>query len=363
MSGERGSDVCVRAAALSAALAMLALASSLGAEPAAKSPSLSFEQRLELTRRLGELSGAQPACDEWFAAAERVLGFGEAGRAELLRRVEVKLRSRMRAYGQAFVAAGRRVRDAQLAKAREAAGMTRLQLEEDTRRDRGIVLGLRSGKTTKQSLREQATPAVGRLAKLLLPDAAKVLATSADLQARRERLARLLALRDRCGGPKGAWSIEQSLSALDERCAMLAIPMDGYARRTIEGNAALERQLGIEEAAGIRELNRIRLLLGLAALRVDPALCRAARDHSGDMRSRKFFSHTSPVPGKETVGKRAAAAGTRAGAENIAVGPKTGRAVIRMWSHSPGHFRNMLGGHRRVGLGRDGRRWTQMFGR
>ena len=125
----------------------------------------------------------------------------------------------------------------------------------------------------------------------------------------------------------------------------------------------LVERIDPEEAAGIRDLNRIRLLLGLNVVAIDVKLCRAARDHSHDMRTKKFFSHTSPVPGKATPAARARRMGTSANAENIAAGTKTGPGANRMWWHSPGHFKNLLAGHRRIGLGRDEKTWTQMFGR
>jgi len=146
--------------------------------------------------------------------------------------------------------------------------------------------------------------------------------------------------------------------------AMRAMPVPPPARSLLEANFAVAKKLEPEGAAGIRDLNRIRLLLGLGALAVAPRLCEAARGHSRDMVERKFFSHDSPVPGKSTPSARARQAGTSASGENIAAGTTTGAGANRMWFHSPGHFKNMLGArHRRVGLGNYGRNWTQMFGR
>jgi uncharacterized protein YkwD len=75
-----------------------------------------------------------------------------------------------------------------------------------------------------------------------------------------------------------------------------------------------------------------------------------------------FFSHESPVPGKRTPGDRAALAGTSASAENIAAGQSKGVDAIGAWYYSPGHHKNMFGGHARVGLGHSDTLWTQMFG-
>jgi uncharacterized protein YkwD len=140
------------------------------------------------------------------------------------------------------------------------------------------------------------------------------------------------------------------------------MPMTAAVKHVLETNATVEDQLAAAEAEGIRDLNRIRLLLGLGAVKTDLKLCKAARDHSGDMRTKNFFSHESPVPGKKTPWDRAAKAGTSASGENIAAGTTTGTGANQMWFHSPGHFKNMLGNHVRVGAGCDGDRWTQMFG-
>ena len=74
------------------------------------------------------------------------------------------------------------------------------------------------------------------------------------------------------------------------------------------------------------------------------------------------FAHESPVEGKRTPWDRAARFGTSASGENIAGGQTTGAGANLGWWYSPGHHKNMLGGFGRVGLGRSGELWTQMFG-
>lgn len=143
---------------------------------------------------------------------------------------------------------------------------------------------------------------------------------------------------------------------------LLALPLSARDRRTLETNEELRAAVAPEEFAGTTALNRLRWLLGLSLLRIDEKLTRAARDHSSDMEKLGFFDHTSPVAGKRTPGDRAARFGSSAGAENIAAGHDTGAGAIRAWWYSPGHHRNMLGNHARVGLGRSGQLWTQMFG-
>ena len=151
------------------------------------------------------------------------------------------------------------------------------------------------------------------------------------------------------------------LDELDEICRY-ALAMTEQDREVMHANAADFADIDPKEADGIVDLNDLRVLVGLNALRVDVKLCKACRGHSRDMVEVGFFAHDSPVEGKETPWKRAALEGTSAGAENIAAGAAEGPDAIRMWWYSPGHHRNMLGGHRRVGLGRHESHWTQCFG-
>jgi uncharacterized protein YkwD len=67
-----------------------------------------------------------------------------------------------------------------------------------------------------------------------------------------------------------------------------------------------------------------------------------ASDHSADMDSGNFFSHINPDgkgPFERLQGSNVAFS---AAAENIALGPTTGREAYNNWMGSPGHRRNML---------------------
>jgi uncharacterized protein YkwD len=142
----------------------------------------------------------------------------------------------------------------------------------------------------------------------------------------------------------------------------IATPMSKSDKETLLANREFDSQLDSQEAAGILDLNLLRIRLGLRALAIDPKLCSAARDHSNDMRTLGFFAHESPVEGKHTPMDRAARAGTSAHSENIAGGQSTGAGANEGWWYSPGHHKNMTGDHARVGLGRSEAIWTQMFG-
>lgn len=256
----------------------------------------------------------------------------------------------------------------------------------------------RSADLSKQTIQEECDPAVERLTELLTASAFDVWGADADL---RDEWEALLDARDREfylletwwaaeaavlslpeGGEKEAkrlkepeWPTRTADELLVEvdRLAQLATPMSQSDRRIFDKNALIpiagerdeipeEGYVLPEEKLGVRFLNQRRVLLGLPAQAHDPKLSIACRGHSKDMAEHDFFSHDSPLKGKETPWARAALAGTSAGAENIAKGADTGEKAILQWWYSPGHHRNMMGGGARTGLGRFGVHWTQLFG-
>ena len=92
-------------------------------------------------------------------------------------------------------------------------------------------------------------------------------------------------------------------------------------------------------------------------------LAKAAYDHSVDMNTQDYFSHTG-VDGS-TPGQRITAAGYHwsSWGENIAQGYSTEQLVIKAWLASEGHCKNIMnGGFRDMGTGRYGNYWTQDFG-
>jgi len=184
-------------------------------------------------------------------------------------------------------------------------------------------------------------------------------ASRAELLAVADRWAKKSFVAKELPDPEG---YEGMMMAKLGRAARLATVMPERDRKTFLANELLFPQLDPEEAAGVLELNRIRVRAGLSAVRLDLKLCDAGRGHSTDMVEHKFFAHDSPIPGKKSPSDRAAQAGTSGGAENIAAGQRNGHGAIRAWWYSPGHHRNMMGNHSRTGLGRFQDHWTQMFG-
>lgn len=90
---------------------------------------------------------------------------------------------------------------------------------------------------------------------------------------------------------------------------------------------------------------------GLARLRANRRLTRAATRHSRDMVARGYFDHTSPAGNTPLARASAVRYVPRRRAwqlaENIAWGTgslATPRATVRAWMHSPPHRRNILDG-------------------
>jgi len=353
-------------AALLAAISPTLGAAGVAANPApdvAKAPALSAEQRDKLSEAFSELSRQAVGSDEWYAAARKVLGFGPEGARKVLPVAKAKYRRLGREYQIAFGKRAREVIASRLGELKKQGKSTR-QIDHDIRAARKVVLGLvvRPG-LEKSDIIAKGDPAMKTLTGLAGVDRQAVLDGQEALARLRAKLLKMWALRNRCAGAEGT-PAETLLLGLEEMLAMGAMPVPSAARSLLEANFALAQKLKPEVAAGIRDLNRMRLLLGLGSLAIDPRLCEAARGHSRDMVEKNFFSHDSPVPGKATPWARARQAGTTASSENIAAGTTTGAGANRMWFHSPGHFKNMFGAHhRRVGLGNFGRDWTQMFGR
>ncbi len=105
-------------------------------------------------------------------------------------------------------------------------------------------------------------------------------------------------------------------------------------------------------------------------LAMDAALRKAARDHSRDMGSRRYFSHDAPDGRSPDDRMRAPRGSGRSSGENIYGGPPTAAAVVDGWVKSPGHCANLMSpGYRIIGIGYADvpgsplhNYWTQDFG-
>jgi uncharacterized protein YkwD len=116
----------------------------------------------------------------------------------------------------------------------------------------------------------------------------------------------------------------------------------------LPASTAQARGLTSSEASLLNTMNAVRQSRGLAPLRVDYRLVRAARGHSADMMRRQYFAHGS-------VASRAVRAGARGPlfGEDLAWGVGiTAQWVVDRWLASPSHRAVLLRpGFRRVGIG------------
>lgn len=103
--------------------------------------------------------------------------------------------------------------------------------------------------------------------------------------------------------------------------------------------------------------NQLRTARGLAPVRLDARLCRAAACHALDMAQNHYFGHTrhtSGLFGQGTPGSRASAEGYCWSfiAENIACGQQTGPSAFLAWACSRPHYRNLVSPEvRELGIG------------
>jgi uncharacterized protein YkwD len=111
------------------------------------------------------------------------------------------------------------------------------------------------------------------------------------------------------------------------------------------------------EAGVLADLNAFRRAHGLAALRLSPALSRAARQHSGEMAARGYFSHHSA--NGSTFDKRIARFYPMGFHHFWSVGENLlwsspdvdATHALNMWINSPEHKANLLNARwREIGL-------------
>jgi hypothetical protein len=110
-------------------------------------------------------------------------------------------------------------------------------------------------------------------------------------------------------------------------------------------------------------LNEHRANNGVPALAYDDKLEAAIQGHCIHMVQHPFFDHSAPESEVSSPWTRAEMCGTSASGENIAGGQSSPQDVMDSWKSSSGHNDNMLDGKfKRVGIGRHGSYWGQIFG-
>ncbi len=112
----------------------------------------------------------------------------------------------------------------------------------------------------------------------------------------------------------------------------------------------------------VRLVNAKRRSIGCAELKWDSKVAAIAVDHTADMVSRHFFSHTNPDEKGPSERLQESRLGFSSAAENLVRGAKTAREAFDAWLRSPGHRRNMLDNRfTRHGVGRVEDRWTHVL--
>ena len=357
--GSRGSGLLL-ATLLAAAMMALAIAPRAGGTPAAPAYA---KTAANAKRIVADFRAARTEPDRRTDLVEEAVALGPEAVERLKSEIQKELDKALAGYRARLTKLAkpalkkRRARGSELKKLREAV----LVLSQD-------------GALSKQRILDEGDPAVERLSELLLVDVHELLTDEEELTADRDALIALGAHWDRCeeilaparrieDGQSNEPSLFEEVLARNERLATtLAMSIPGGAKKVLIENAKLAWQIDAAEALGVLDLNILRLMLGLNALRIDVKLCAAARDHSNDMANHEFFSHTSPLPGKRTFSDRASRFRASASSENIAYGHRDPSNTNLGWFHSPGHHKNMLGNHGRIGLGRSRTHWTQLFG-
>lgn len=335
------------------------------------SRSLSPENRAEVNRLLREYRAAGSNLEKKKDVCQKVLAIDPAAVPLMLAAVERDLQPQSRKYIAKFQAQA-------VAAAKRKVGKVDLNQVAEMRSAVHELQKLGDG-FTKEVIVEKIDPVVQKLRQAFILERGEVLDKSPELQGERKQLEDLGEMWQRCqaqlpsapvkenpakdGSKKSTTlSFESCLQSEEDLAAALAIPLDPRTRAILAMNAKLAEKLDPEEARAILALNLSRNLLGLPALAIDLQLCEAARGHSQDMERLKFFSHESPVPGKKSFTDRAKLAGTTACGENIFAGTSNGNSAHMGWFHSPGHHRNQMGNSSRVGVGRSGTYFTQIFG-
>ncbi len=397
-------------------LTLLSLTTAIwpGAGPAAEPAALTSQQREQVANLISAYSRADVKGTDTDKIVDKLLEIGGPAVQQIFDRVDSVLNRRSEAYNKKFSQAVEKLTQ-HLARAQDSNEIPKL---------RATVLALKErANLTHEMIVAEADPAMARLRTLVaVLDRETVLNKTPGLRANREAVLTLGRQRDRIqahlasspagaafvkagrhgGGPRpsapppsqGANGVantpapgtapddateeaatpvetskdqttslfEQYLIDEEDFVIQLAAPMDSKSREILTANTQFVGQLDRQEARTITACNMTRVILGLPALAIDLKLCAAARDHSTDMKNLKFFAHQSPVEGKKNFWDRAQKFGATASGENIAQGPRNGSEANSMWFHSPGHHKNMLADHKRIGVGRNSELYTELFG-
>lgn len=114
------------------------------------------------------------------------------------------------------------------------------------------------------------------------------------------------------------------------------------------------------ELEACRLVNIIRQENGLSPLRIDADLSISCRIKAQDMKTNRYFSHTSPAYGTPFQMMKSLGITYRSAGENIASGYTTAQAVVSGWMNSESHRAILLSTrYHTMGIGYVDGYWTQ----
>ncbi len=329
------------------------------------------DQKSQLRELVREYSKARKNPAQQDRLVDQILEFGVLGAEQFRDTINKRVQLEMKKYGKEFNTSLTKLNKAKL-KEINLAEVASLQQRFWEVSDRENL--------SKEMIQKEIDPIIQRLQEMVVIDRKSVFDSNAELLVAREQLQVPGKHWERCAtilhedfisninDPESRQellppSFEQWLVDEEEFLLRLAMPMGTANRAVLTTNENLGKQLDEEEVKAILSTNLLRLLVGRPALTIDLLLSASGRDHSSDMERLKFFSHDSPVSGKSSPWDRAKNFGTSASGENIAINGGGGAGAVRAWYYSPGHHKNMFGKHVRIGVGKSGRHWTQLFGK
>lgn len=147
---------------------------------------------------------------------------------------------------------------------------------------------------------------------------------------------------------RGRTDVERLAADLERALGPGSVVVEGTQKRVPVPERAPQQQPQSQQAsAGFAEtvvaaMNRERAAKGLGPLHLESRLSLAAQDRVGDMLDKRYFDHVSPDGISPFVWVKARGYRYRVIGENLALGYRSGPAVVTGWMNSPGHRENIL---------------------
>lgn len=151
-------------------------------------------------------------------------------------------------------------------------------------------------------------------------------------------------------------------TTLARRIAPLAVAAFVLPGLAVPAPAAASTSLTERRETVLDHTNAAREAAGCRPLVVSKRLKSSAQAHANDMAKKHYLDHTS-ADGRSWDDRIRAVGYDKPGAENIAGGIKSAKAVVSAWMNSPSHRYNIeMCKLRKIGVGYAGGIWVQDLG-